>query len=280
MKAWIPPSGVERSYSAALRKYAADIAKETEKQFRERKLLRADDWSDDITLLMAFLLQFANELARPFIFRLPSVYAAVNQFNDRQFRLVVKAGTGMSLPSAVSVPATVGETVTDPNVLRARFGMGIDVYRAEPWLAARQANWVAQNTALIKTIPERYLSDIENIVRTGVIQGLSPKTLAEQIKASAGVADRRAKIIARDQIGKANAELTQYRQKEVGVRKYKWVTAHDERVRGNPYGRYPKARPSHYARDGKEFEWDNPPQGGHPGMAILCRCHASPVFED
>lgn len=280
MKAWLPPSGVERSYSKDLRKYAADVAKETERQFKERQLLRADDWSDDVTALIAYLLQFGYELAKPLIFRLSQVYGAVNQFNDRQFRFVVKSGTGMMLPSAISVPMAPGEVITDPNALRARFGMGIDLYRTEPWLAARQANWVAQNTALIKTIPERYLSDVQNIVRNGVLQGLSPKTLADQIKAAAGVADRRAKVIARDQIGKANAELTQYRQKDLGVTRYKWVTAHDERVRGNPYGRYPGARPSHYARDDKEFSWDQAPEGGHPGMAILCRCHASPVFDD
>jgi len=102
--------------------------------------------------------------------------------------------------------------------------------------------------------------------------------LSRQIKEVAGVTDRRAKIISRDQISKANAELTQYRQTDLGVEKYKWRTAKDERVRGNPSGRFPNAVPSHYAREGKIFSWSEAPSGGHPGMAVLCRCFADPVF--
>jgi len=35
-----------------------------------------------------------------------------------------------------------------------------------------------------------------------------------------------------------------------------------------------KVRSEHAERDGKVFEWDNPPEGGHPGEAPNCRCWA------
>lgn len=275
-RSWLYPHGVERSYTAMLRKLVADMSRETEKQLRSRELLRLDSWSDDLDALFLYLAQFADALVAPIVFRLPHIYGQVSKFNDQQWRLVVKAGTGISIPSAVGAPGLVSPF----KEITSRLGMGVDVYRSEPWLAELQKNWVSQNTSLIKSVPSQYMAKVEQIVRTGVMAGTSSREIAKQVKEASGVSDRRAKIIARDQIGKANGELTQHRQTDLGVKEYTWVTAHDERVRGNPAGRFPRAVPSHYARDGKTFSWDKPPEGGHPGMAILCRCFASPVFPD
>ena len=277
-RAWLYPSGVERTYTAMLRRVALEVSQETDRQLRERELLRLDSWSDDLDALMAYLLEFSGQVIAPVVFRLPSVYAAVSVFNDKQWRLVVKSGTGLTIPAAGGMHG-VFTAISDPRAITARFGLGVDVYRSEPWLAELQKNWVSQNTKLIKTIPTQYLGKVEQAVRAGVLNGTSSREIAKQVKEIYGVTDRRAKIIARDQIGKANAELTQYRQEDLGIKKYKWVTAHDERERGNPSGRYPKAVPSHYARDGKEFDWSNPPTGGHAGKSILCRCYADPIFE-
>lgn len=38
-----------------------------------------------------------------------------------------------------------------------------------------------------------------------------------------------------------------------------------------------KVRSEHADRDGKVFDWDNPPEGGHPGEAHNCRCWAEPL---
>lgn len=276
-RAWLYPHGVERTYTAMLRRVALEISQETERQLKERELLRLDSWSDDLDALMVYLLEFSGHVISPVVFRLPEVYAAVSVFNDKQWRLVVKSGTGLTIPAAGGMPG-VFTAISDPRAITARFGVGVDVYRSEPWLAELQKNWISQNTQLIKSIPAQYLSKVEQTVRNGVMQGVAPRELAKEVKSLYGVTDRRAKIIARDQIGKANGELTQYRQTDLGVEEYKWRTAKDERVRGNPSGRFPKAVPSHYAREGKTFKWDKPPEGGHPGMAVLCRCSAEPVF--
>ena len=45
--------------------------------------------------------------------------------------------------------------------------------------------------------------------------------------------------------------------------KYIWRTRGDSKVRSE-----------HAERDGKVFEWNNPPEGGHPGEAPNCRCRA------
>ncbi len=48
--------------------------------------------------------------------------------------------------------------------------------------------------------------------------------------------------------------------------KYIWRTRGDRKVRSE-----------HAARDGKVFDWDNPPVGGHPGEASNCRCTAEAI---
>ncbi|MFZ2587735.1 MAG: phage minor head protein [Alphaproteobacteria bacterium] len=48
--------------------------------------------------------------------------------------------------------------------------------------------------------------------------------------------------------------------------KYIWRTSHDEKVRTD-----------HAARDGKVFDFANPPQGGNPREDYNCRCKAEPL---
>lgn len=265
------PDRIEREYERLLRGYVLGMSKETLAKLKDMELLRLDSWSEDVTAL--FLLLSAQFLmaGESLTLRLPGIYAQVNQFQDQQWRLVVKSGTGITIPAGQSVPygMTPYGSVSDPNLIRARFGMGIDVYRSEPWLAARQANWVAQNTALIKSIAPQYMTSVETIVRQGVMSGTAPKVLAKQIQQASGVTMKRATLIARDQIGKANGELTQHRQMDLGITDYIWDTSHDERV-----------RPAHKARDQKPFKWSDPPSDGHPGYPVRCRCRALAQFDD
>lgn len=279
-RAWLYPNTAERKYQRLLLEMVGTMHKETMARLKELELLRADDWSDDLTRAILFLLETALGVGRSVTARLPEVYAQINQFNDRQWRLIVKAGTGMEIGPSGTLPqgATAMGSVSQPGVIRARFGLGVDVYRSEPWLATAQKNWVAQNSALIKTVPEQYMAKVETTIRQGVMQGKSVKALAEEIEKVGNVTKKRAMVIARDQTGKANAEMAQARQEDLGIKDYTWVTSHDERVRGNPAGRYPGANPSHYAREGKTFSWKEPPEGGHPGMPIQCRCFARPNF--
>jgi|GEM_PF-1110486 len=120
---------------------------------------------------------------------------------------------------------------------------------------------------------------VEAKIMTAVLSGLAAPALAKILSETFGWAMKRAKFIARDQIETFNGNLNKFRQQQLGVTKYKWSTAMDERVRGNPDGRYPHARPSHWAREGETFSWDDPPEGGHPGEDYNCRCVAIAVLE-
>lgn len=267
-RAWLYPSTAERNYQRLLLSAVKEMERDTLAYLQSMALLRADDWSDDLTRAVLFLLESALRIGQRVTARLPEVYAQVNQFNDQQWRAVVKAGTGLEIGPAASMPqGTVLRNVSGPGQITARFGVGIDIYRNEPWLAQAQNNWVAQNSSLIKTVPQQYMAKVETIIRQGVMAGESPRSLAEKIREAGGVTQKRAELIAVDQIQKANSEIAKFRQLDLGIKEYDWITSRDERVRA-----------LHQERNGRRFSWDKPPSDGHPGMPIRCRCYARPVM--
>jgi SPP1 gp7 family putative phage head morphogenesis protein len=191
------------------------------------------------------------------ITKLPSQYQAISKFNNAQFKLVVKANTGFTIPSVMQgAPRSVS--------------LGVDVFRSEPFLQPLLRNWAKENTSLIKSIPSKFHDDVQGIIRRGVANGSSVKQLKDEIKGRYAVTDARAKLIAQDQVLKANADLTRYRLQSVGVKDFIWNSVGDSRV-----------RTAHVALEGKKFSWDKPhPTEGLPGSKIRCRCRATPIFPD
>lgn len=108
----------------------------------------------------------------------------------------------------------------------------------------------------------------------------SGATLEDVMSQFDGMVEKRkghAKMVARTQIATFNSLTTKARAQNLGITKAKWVTAHDERVRGNPSGKYPKAKPSHYWANGREFDLSKGlefPSGKTllPGVDYNCRC--------
>lgn len=127
---------------------------------------------------------------------------------------------------------------------------------------------VAANISLINSIPQQYLDRVEQAVMASLQAGTLNATLADDLLKIEGVTKNRAKLIARDQLGKINSRLSQIRQQSLGITHYFWSTSHDERVRAR-----------HRRWDGDLIAWDNPPIDGHPGQAIQCRCTAIPDLD-
>ena len=146
-----------------------------------------------------------------------------------------------------------------------RRAYGVDVFKAEPGLTRVLRPWEAENVGLIKSIPEQYLSNLHGRVVAAVRQGTSLRDMTKQVQDTYDLPRKRAELIARDQIGKLNGDLTEYRQTNIGVEEYTWRGVLDERE-----------REEHVAREGQVFRWDTPPSDGHPGKPIRCRCWAEP----
>lgn len=153
---------------------------------------------------------------------------------------------------------------------QVKAGLGVELGQLpEPGLAGRIEQFTSENVALIKSLPQKYFDDIEKLLTRGVADGRRAEDLAREMTERFGVAESQAKLIARDQVGKLFGDLQMVRQQALGIEKYDWQTSGDERV-----------REEHAQRNGRRFRWDDPPEDGHPGEAINCRCSALPVFDE
>lgn len=257
-RVWLHPLAIERDYKRILLSQVKAFNRSIGDYSTD---IRFDDWQDDLSSVMSSLTALAGRMFAPVVEKLPSFFALTSQFNDKQWRLIVKGGTGIQIPPSKSAFIGSARMPASSNVL------GVDAYRDEPWLADMQANWIAENVRLIKSIPAEILDDMEGIIRRGVMNGSASSVIKAQLIDRYSISENRAKLISIDQIGKANAALTQQRQKDAGIDGYFWRGVLDQRE-----------RKVHVEREGKRFEWSSPPPDGHPGQPIRCRCYSEPDF--
>ena len=146
---------------------------------------------------------------------------------------------------------------------------------AQRGLKVRIKHFVADNVALIQDLPRAYLNQVQGVVLEGVRTGQRAGEIASAIAERTSVSKSRARLIARDQVGKFFGELQKARQTGLGISKFVWRTSEDERV-----------RESHADLDGETFDWDDPPEDEDtgetitPGSAVNCRCSSDPVIPD
>lgn len=154
---------------------------------------------------------------------------------------------------------------------QVRAAIGIDysaLVRSEPDLNRRVGNFIAENVSLIKSVPTRYFDEVEKEVGRAATKGVRWETLAKRLeKELPEKYGANAALIARDQIGKFNGAMNEARQQALGATHYIWQTSNDGRV-----------RPEHEERQGESYAWASPPEDGHPGFPINCRCYAEPDF--
>lgn len=163
--------------------------------------------------------------------------------------------------------------------------LGADVFTSDARLPPLIDAFVDANVGLIRGLTDEVAKRVEARVLAAIQAGTLHKDLAKQLDDEFAFGEERAKLIANDQIGKAYGQIASARHREMGITRFVWRTANDRRVRGTPGGKYPKARPSHYDRNGKTYSYDDPPKGRHgepelPGEPVRCRCTAEPVFDD
>ena len=146
---------------------------------------------------------------------------------------------------------------------------GVDVFAGDRNLQAMMDGFVSENVGLIRDMPRKILGGVEGVILRGVTGGKLHGQIAEDLNKQFRIGETRAKLIARDQVGKFYGQLNASRQKALGVERFVWETVRDNRV-----------RPEHRDRQGKIFSWDDPPSDGLPGEPINCRCFATPIFDE
>ncbi|NCH76693.1 phage minor head protein [Cronobacter sakazakii] len=132
-----------------------------------------------------------------------------------------------SLPLSESVTEKTVEAVDRGIISSARKdGMTIQMQWTDAMLQKQEAI-IAENVSLIRSIPEKYFTEVEGMVYRAVAKGGDRKQLADEIEREFGrrhgITRRRAEFIARDQVRKATSALSAARQQAAGITEGEWV---------------------------------------------------------
>ena len=218
--------------------------------------VRADISLDPQGILNRMAAYKAGEDYRAYVQKtLRRVSDKVREDLTRDLRKIVGAARPGVLPSGgLGISRLVGGAITgEGRVLHVMIEQG----------------FVAQNVALIKSIAEQYHSRVEGIVWAALRQGMSTTQLQEELRGAYNLTRGRARLIARDQVGKLYGQLNEARQIDVGIKHFFWRTVGDNRVRAE-----------HAALNGRRFSWKEGANGLFPGQDYQCRCFADPDPED
>lgn len=128
-----------------------------------------------------------------------------------------------------------------------------------------------RNAGLVTGMTDDLVKRIQTVTTNSLISGGTVGSLRKKLKAEFDLTDSRARLIARDQTNKLNADLNRIRQQQAGVDEYTWRTSRDERVRED-----------HRRVNGKVYKYGESTgtkTGAEPGQDIQCRCIAQGVIK-
>jgi len=147
-------------------------------------------------------------------------------------------------------------------------------------------SYAEQKRAMLESYVDsvgKYLGDyaekVGDIVVEGVLSGYGAKDIARMLSADPKAdPTRKAELSARNLSASAVSGLSKKMTTDLGIRRYRWLTSEDSRV-----------RPSHRLLEGQIFYWDEGAQGLmvqpdvqglNPGEGYLCRCTYEMVDDD
>lgn len=249
------PFLLENEYSKQLEQYVSQVSKMVLINFRELKpsynlAIRLDSVDDELQNIIKICeLQISIKI-KDFIKKVIKKAKQINAFNKR----AIEQSLASTVKKSLSIP--VSKTIE-----------------------ASMQFFVSDNVRLIKSINSDLLGQVQEIVYSGVRRGVGFASLAEEFEKAFTISKKRARIIARDQINKLNADLTRHRHLILGIENYKWSTAKDERVRTSHEvleGKICSYVDSSVYKDKLNDAWSSRKLIGATlsglGQDVLCRC--------
>lgn len=286
---------LEREYARELIKYTRKVRDICIKRIPfmveavAANAIRKDEWTEETTDEVESDIEEEIAIAAVIL----AMYNRIRIWNTRQQEKVFQSMFGGKPTRGQMTPATlrkIGEFIGQtpdfydkegkiiPEKLKLFQQKYSEIVKALPNVISQadydkiREIWVNRNMDLIRSIDRRTMEAVRYTLGNNIIKAADDKALAAELKDTimkmAEVNEKRAILIATDQVGKLNSQLVQLEQMSQGVEFYKWRTMGDGRVRAQ-----------HAARNGHTFSWKEPPDGGHPGYAIRCRCVAIPLYD-
>jgi len=255
------PVGVQARYTvkmeAAIRRMAKDVEREVVALFTSETAKESHVMTEDASIASQSRI-LMNALQRKW----DKVFTDLSRPWSEQF--VAQTAAASSADLKRSFAAMGAKVLISPKVLRS--GPVADIAKAS----------IAENVALIKSIPTQYLDGIRVKVTSAITTGNGLGDILPYLKNELGVAERRAKNIALDQTRKTYNALNKGRMQNAGVESYEWIHT----------GGGQKPRPHHEEMHGNVYRFDDPPvieprtgERGIPGQAINCRCTMRPILD-
>lgn len=171
--------------------------------------------------------------------------------------------------------------INKKGLLEFRRAVGVSLH-SETGIPAALEKFRTRNVDLIRSLAGDQKDRVTDLLDKAERGAWRVEELRKELQGTFNVSKSKADLLARDQVLKLNGQITQMRQQNAGITEYIWRTSRDERVRGNPSGKWPNGM--HYDLDGSRQQWASPPvisedgRTGHPGDDYQCRCTAEPVL--
>ncbi|MFG0827891.1 phage minor head protein [Pseudomonas sp. CJQ_7] len=236
-----------KQVKADISKEIMPLVRQLVPEYTQDAVATTDAWSDLITNAMSFLFaKWSSE----------------------------RVSAGAQRIASEFVQASVKKSERD-----MKKSVGIDVFSGSKTMQDYLHASAQQNAQLIKSIPAKYLEEVQTLVMANMRSGMRPSFIEKALQEQFGVTQRRAKMIARDQTSKIQGELNRKQQQGAGFTHFRWLTSHDSRVR-HDHDVF-EHRVTKYGKG--VYLWsDLPLEKGvpvSPGSPINCRCTAIPVSE-
>jgi SPP1 gp7 family putative phage head morphogenesis protein len=242
----------------AVRTYIVPVVKEMNKRIDE---LRQDDLITDLEQAIAEVRRYINAAE---LLLIDTLFFRARKVGDYTTKQVLN-----SIKSLVSVKAS------DSSILVDMFSS-----RLTDSLEDRYKLFAAENSVLIRSIPNQMLDRLSIIIMEGYKSGKSTEDLTQEIITQFNVSENRAKLIARDQIGKLHSKIIQDEASILNIDYYIFSDSADERTRASHHAMHNKickfSDPSVYKDDIKDKWAKRSSIGGvelHPGQDFQCRCN-------
>ena len=231
-----------------------------------------------VTDAKAYELALRRAFLRPFANSLWARLALAAAVNDTYGLLEQGVNQWEAQPNAGIPKTTIIEAlgkVRDFNrkklfqTFRNALSVDIRPYLTQSSVQPIMTQAISNNIDLVKTIPRRFHAGLrERLGQEFLDAPFDKQRLRAMFEKEYGLQDYNLRRITRTETSKLNGELVRIQHGQLGIADYIWRTSEDERV-----------RPSHSEKNGKTFAWASPPPDtGHPGHDIQCRCYAEPVI--
>ena len=232
----------------------------------------------ELARLRGKFVQLFDEEARPM----------ATEFVNRNITYTKASFRAATKPIVEATEAELRERKRKAMSKQVRFQVKLDAKSTKLELSQFQEA-IETNVNLIKTIPTQYFDKIGKAVEARVTGKMTRGALVKRIKELGGITQRRAEMIADDQVAKVTEAMMLARCRNAGIQRVMWVHApismHPRDVHRRKWdGHTGKFNRKPNGFNGYIFDIDKPPydpvakQYVYPAQLPNCKCTLIPVI--